>query len=275
MLAATPIGNAGDASPRLRAALERADVIAAEDTRRLHRLVHAIGATVRGEVVSFHESAEAGRLPRLLARLAAGAEVLLVTDAGMPSVSDPGFRLVQAAVAEGVPVTVLPGPSAVLAALAVSGLPTDRFCFEGFPPRKPGERDRWLAGLADEPRTIVFFESPRRTAATLRAAERQLGPDRPAAVCRELTKTHEEVRRGTLRELAQWAEEGLLGEITVVVAGAPGTGRAGGPSDWVEHVLLEEARGSTRKEAIKTVATRFGVPKREVFDAIIEHRGTP
>lgn len=276
MIAATPIGNPGDASARLVAALGRADVVAAEDTRRLVRLARDLGVDLRAETVSFHESVERARIPVLLARLATGAEVLLVTDAGMPSVSDPGYRLVAAAVAAGAVVTVLPGPSAVVAALAVSGLPCDRFSFEGFPPRKVGERQRWLQRLADEQRTMVFFESPRRIAATLAAAVEAFGADRPAAVCRELTKTYEEVRRGTLGELAAWSAEGLLGEITVVVAGAGDAERdRGGAEQWVAAVAAAEAAGMMRKEAIKAAAVRFGVPKREVFDAIVTAARVP
>lgn len=270
ILAATPIGNIGDASPRLVAALEQADVLAVEDTRRLGRLARDLGVHYRGDAVSFYEAVETARIPGLLHRLAAGDTVLLLTDAGMPSVSDPGFRLVGAAVAAGVRVTVIPGPSAALAALAVSGLPSDRFCFEGFPPRKAGERARWLADLASQERTIVFFESPHRIAACLAAAAQAFGDDRPAAVCRELTKTYEEVVRGPLGDLAQWAADGVLGEITVVIAGAPPqAGGEGTPADWVAAVAAAEAAGQPRKEAIKAVAVRFGVPKREVFDAIV------
>lgn len=221
VLAATPIGDARDASPRLLDELATAGVVAAEDTRRLRRLTDRLGVEVTGEVVSYHEHNEASRTADLVARIEQGTRVLLVTDAGMPSVSDPGYRLVDACVRAGVPVTCVPGPSAVLMALAVSGLPVDRFCFEGFLPRKTGERERTLATLADEPRTMVFFEAPHRLAATLSSMAGVLGQGRPAAVCRELTKTYEEVRRGPLAELAEWAAEGVKGEITVVVAGAP------------------------------------------------------
>src|SRR5689334_21476055 len=211
VLAGTPIGRVDDASPRLVAALGRADVVAAEDTRRLRRLATDLDVTVTGRVVSYFEGNEAARTSDLVEALLAGEEVLLVTDAGMPSVSDPGYRLVTAAVEAGVRVTAVPGPSAVLTALAVSGLAVDRFCFEGFLPRKPGERRRRLTALADEPRTTVFFESPHRTAATLAALAEDFGPTRRAAVCRELTKTHEEVVRGPLAELAAWAEDGVRG----------------------------------------------------------------
>src|SRR6187402_2079487 len=227
VLAATPIGRVEDASPRLARELAEADVVAAEDTRRLKRLTSELGVTVGGRVVSYFEGNESQRTPALLEELEAGHRVLLVTDAGMPSVSDPGYRLVAAAVAAGVPVTAVPGPSAVLTALAVSGLPVDRFCFEGFLPRKAGERSRRLAALAREERTMVFFEAPHRTEAALTAMADALGSDRAAAVCRELTKTHEEVRRGPLAELAAWAADGIRGEVTIVVAGAVASAEVG------------------------------------------------
>src|SRR6476660_2983013 len=220
VLAATPIGDPQDAAPRLAREIAAADVVAAEDTRRLKRLCSALGVEPTGSVLSYHEHNESSRTPELLERLREGARVVVVTDAGMPSVSDPGYRLVSAAVEAGVRVTCVPGPSAVLMALAVSGLPVDRFCFEGFAPRKAGERAKVLAEVADERRTIVFFEAPHRLAETLAAMRDAFGPDRRAAVCRDLTKTYEEVRRGTLEELAVWAADGVKGEITVVVAGA-------------------------------------------------------
>ncbi len=276
MIAATPIGNIEDASPRLAQLLAQADVVAVEDTRRLARLARELGLRVTGDVVSYYEAVEAAKIPMLLQRLAAGQTIALVTDAGMPAVSDPGFRLVAAAADAGARISVVPGPSAVLAALAISGLPCDRFCFEGFPPRKPGERRRWLTRLADEPRTIVFFESPRRIGATLAAAADCLGDERSAVVCRELTKTYEEVRRGGLRALADWAADGLLGEITVVVAGdASSAAGRGSPAEWEGAVAEAEAAGASRKEAIKAVAVRFGVPKRQVFDAVVTRPPVP
>ncbi len=223
VLAATPIGQVGDAPPRLAAELTGADVVAAEDTRRLKRLCGDLGVVISGRVVSYFEGNEAARTPSLVEALLAGERVLLVTDAGMPSVSDPGYRLVAAAVEAGITVTAVPGPSAVLTALAVSGLPVDRFCFEGFLPRKAGERARRLAGLAAEERTMVFFEAPHRTETALAAMAEAFGPDRAAAVCRELTKTHEEVRRGPLASLVEWAAEGVRGEVTIVVTGAVAT----------------------------------------------------
>ncbi len=269
VLAATPIGRVGDASPRLVEELLGADVVAAEDTRRLRRLTTDLGVQVPGRVVSYFDGNEAGRTAGLVDSLLAGERVLVVTDAGMPSVSDPGYRLVAAAVEAGIRVTAVPGPSAVLTALAVSGLPVDRFCFEGFLPRKAGERARRLAELADEPRTMVFFEAPHRTASALAAMAEALGEDRPAAVCRELTKTHEEVVRGGLATLVAWAEEGVRGEVTLVVSGRTGPAVvAEAPADLAALVADQEAGGASRKDAIKAVALRSGRPKREVYDAV-------
>ncbi len=279
-VAAVPIGRPGDASPLLAHALATAPVIAAEDTRRLRRLAAALGVDPTGKIISYYEAVQRSREPRLIETLLAGQDVLLVTDAGMPVISDPGYRLVAAAAAAGATVTVLPGPSAVIAALAVSGLPTDRFCFEGFPPRKAGERARRLAELATEPRTMVFFESPRRLAVTLADLEQAFGPDRRAVVCRELTKTHEEVRRGTLAELAAWADDGVLGEITLVVHGATATaaGSAPGgtasrtPSQAAEEVERRVATGQPRNAAIVAVAQESGLRRAEVYDAVVATR---
>jgi 16S rRNA (cytidine1402-2'-O)-methyltransferase len=246
-----------------------ADVLAVEDTRRLHRLASDLGVTFTGRIVTFHESVEKARLPGLLAALSDGATVLLLTDAGMPSVSDPGYTLVRAAIEAGVHVTSVPGPSAVTTALAVSGLPVDRFCFEGFLPRKRGERRSRLLGLADERRTMVFFESPHRLADALVDAAAAFGDAREAAVCRELTKTHEEVRRGPLAELAAWAAEGVRGEITLVVAGAPERAVSLEPAELAAAVAEEEEMGATRKDAIRAVVERTGLPKRTVYDAVL------
>ncbi|MBP8536759.1 16S rRNA (cytidine(1402)-2'-O)-methyltransferase [Streptomyces sp. MK37H] len=270
VLAGTPIGDTADAPPRLAAELMAADVIAAEDTRRLRRLTQALDVRPAGRVVSYFEGNESARTPELVESLAGGARVLLVTDAGMPSVSDPGYRLVAAAVERGITVTAVPGPSAVLTALAVSGLPVDRFCFEGFPPRKAGERLARLREVADERRTLVWFEAPHRLDDTLAAMAEVFGPDRRAAVCRELTKTYEEVRRGPLAELAAWAAEGVRGEITVVVEGAPAPGpEEAGPAELARRVAVREEVGERRKEAIAAVAQEAGVPKRQVFDAVV------
>ncbi|OOC03725.1 16S rRNA (cytidine(1402)-2'-O)-methyltransferase [Amycolatopsis azurea] len=270
VLAATPLGDVRDASPRLSEALATADVIAAEDTRRLRSLTAALDVSPVGRVVSFYEDVETARLPKLLESLRSGETVVLVTDAGMPSVSDPGFRLVAACVEAEVPVTCLPGPSAVTTALALSGLPCDRFCFEGFAPRKPGERAKWLGSLKDEPRTAVFFESPHRLASTLADAAEVLGADRRAAVCRELTKTYEEVKRGNLPDLAAWAAEGVKGEITVVLAGAPP--RSVSVADLVSEVSSRVEAGERLKSAAAEVAEAAGVSKKELYDAVLASR---
>ncbi|MCW2580367.1 MAG: Uroporphyrin-III C/tetrapyrrole (Corrin/Porphyrin) methyltransferase [Blastococcus sp.] len=269
VLGGAPLGQPGDVGLRLRELMAVADVLAVEDTRRLHRLASDLGVTFTGRVVTFHESVEQARLPGLMSALAEGATVLLLTDAGMPSVSDPGYTLVRAAIDAGIPVTSVPGPSAVTTALAVSGLPVDRFCFEGFLPRKGGERRSFLASLADERRTMVFFESPHRLADSLADAAVALGADRSAAVCRELTKTYEEIRRGPLSELAEWAAEGVKGEITLVVAGAPAVAVSLEPAELAAAVAAEEAAGATRKDAIRAVVLRTGLPKRTVFDAVV------
>jgi 16S rRNA (cytidine1402-2'-O)-methyltransferase len=268
MLAAVPIGTPLDASPRLIAALGEAPIVAAEDTRRLRRLASALGVRLAGRVISYYDDVEAARVPGLLAELMAGRDVLLVTDAGMPGISDPGYRVVAAAAQAGIRVSVLPGPSAVTAALAVSGLPSDRFCFEGFPPRRAGERARRFAELAGERRTLVFFESPRRLAVTLAGLGEAFGRDRAAVVCRELTKTHEEVIRGTVGDLAEWAAEGVLGEVTIVVAGAPPASGAD-PADAAAEVAARERAGTPRKAAIAEVARELGLRKREVYDAVV------
>ncbi|WP_340378297.1 16S rRNA (cytidine(1402)-2'-O)-methyltransferase [Streptomyces sp. SS7] len=270
VLAGTPIGDVSDAPPRLAEELAGADVVAAEDTRRLRRLTQALGVTPKGRIVSYFEGNESARTPELVEDLLGGARVLLVTDAGMPSVSDPGYRLVAAAVERDIRVTAVPGPSAVLTALALSGLPVDRFCFEGFLPRKAGERLSRLREVAGERRTLVYFEAPHRLDDTLAAMAEVFGADRRAAVCRELTKTYEEVRRGPLDELAAWAAEGVRGEITVVVSGAPERGPEElDAAELVRRVRVREEAGERRKEAIAAVAAEAGLPKREVFDAVV------
>lgn len=272
VLAATPIGNTGDASARLVELLGTADIVAAEDTRRLHRLVQNLGVTVAGRVISYHEHNEAAKTAELLEQVRSGSTLVMVTDAGMPSVSDPGFRLVEGAVAAGLTVTAVPGPSAVLTALALSGLPTDRFCFEGFLPRKAGERASRLADLADERRTMVFFEAPHRLEAMLRALRERFGPERPVAVCRELTKTYEEVLRGSLAELLQWAETSeVRGEIAVVLGGAPDKA-PGTPADHVAAVNGLVAQGIRLKDAVAAVAEDARVSKRELYAAVLAAR---
>jgi len=271
LLAATPLGLPADASARLVSALASADVVAAEDTRRVRTLAQGLDVRIAGKVVSLFDQNEATRVPALVDDIKGGATVLVVSDAGMPVINDPGYRLVTACVAEGLPVSCLPGPSAVTTALAVSALPADRFCFEGFPPRKQSARRTWLAVLAAEERTAVFFESPRRLAACLHDAVEALGPDRRAVVCRELTKTHEEVVRGTLAELAEWASDGVLGEITVVLAGAQ-------PQADVETLVAEVNAlvddGARVKDACAQVVSAYpGSPsRRELYDAVLRSR---
>ena len=271
LLGATPLGQPSDASKRLVDALASADVVAAEDTRRVRTLAQALGVKITGRVVSLFDQNEAARVPALVDDIKAGATVLVVSDAGMPLINDPGYRLVTAAVDAGLPVTCLPGPSAVTTALAVSGLPSDRFCFEGFAPRKQSARRAWLAGLAAEQRTTVFFESPRRLAECLRDAVDELGGERRAVVCRELTKVHEEVLRGPLAELADWADEKVLGEITVVLAGAQ-------PVADLPALLAEVgelvADGMRVKDACaRVVEAHPGAPsRRELYDAVLRSR---
>jgi 16S rRNA (cytidine1402-2'-O)-methyltransferase len=268
VLAATPIGDIADASPRLVTELTNADVIAAEDTRRLRRLLERLGVQTDAPIMSYFEGNEARRTGELLRLLEQGARVVVVSDAGMPSVSDPGYRLVAAAVARGFRVTAVPGPSAVLTALAVSGLPVDRFCFEGFLPRKTSERLRRLAELAAEPRTMIFFEAPHRTAATLSAMAEAFGADRPGAVCRELTKMYEEVRRGSMQELADWAGSEVRGEVTLVIGGAP-TPTADLESAAQEAVELA-ASGMKLKAAVAQVAQQEGVAKNALYDVALK-----
>ncbi|MEU8326769.1 16S rRNA (cytidine(1402)-2'-O)-methyltransferase [Nonomuraea sp. NPDC048881] len=273
VLAGAPIGQAGDVSPRLREVLAGADVVAAEDTRRLRRLATELGVEISGRVVSYYDQNEAGRAQELVEALRQGRTVVVITDAGMPGVSDPGYRLTHLAVEAGITVTALPGPSAVTTALAVSGLASDRFCFEGFPPRKTGDRARRLSALAAEERTMVFFEAPHRLAESLGAMAEAFGADRPAAVCRELTKTYEEVRRGGLGELAEWAAGGVKGEITVVVAGrVPGAGEPD-MDELVAEVDRRVAEGEQRKIAIADVAKGAGVPRRELYDLVHKRIG--
>jgi 16S rRNA (cytidine1402-2'-O)-methyltransferase len=271
LLGATPLGQPGDASARLIEALASADIVAAEDTRRVRSLASALEVRITGRIVSLFDQNEAVRAPALVEELLAGATVLAVTDAGMPLISDPGYRLVTACVAAGVPVTCLPGPSAVTTALAISGLPSERFCFEGFAPRKEAARRTWLTSLADERRTCVFFESPRRLEACLRDAVDQLGGERRAAVCRELTKTHEEVIRGSLAELVDWSTGGVLGEITVVLAGATPTTDIDALAAKVQ-ALTEEGLG-VKEACQQVIAAHPGAPsRRELYDAVLRSR---
>src|SRR3954453_13872203 len=269
MLAATPIRNLGDASRRLVEVLGSATGVAAEDTRVAQRLLAGLGVENRPRLIALHDHNERERAGELV-ELAREQDVVLLSDAGMPTVSDPGFHLVEAAAAAGVAVTALPGPSAVLTALAVSGLPTDRFTFEGFLPRKHGERLSALRALAAEPRTMVFFESPNRLAASLGDIAAALGDERRVVVCRELTKLYEEVRRGTAAELAAWAADGVRGEIVVVVAGAPA--RAADPETALEQVLALVAAGNRLKDAAAEVAEATGLSKRDLYQAALARR---
>jgi len=271
LIAATPLGQPADASARLIDALRTADVIAAEDTRRIRTLAQALDVTLAGRVVSLYDQNEATRVPMLVDEIAGGATVLLVSDAGMPLISDPGYRLLAACIDANLPLSCLPGPSAVTTALAVSGLPAERFCFEGFAPRKQAQRRSWLATLATEPRTCVFFESPRRLADTLRAAVDVLGADRRAVVCRELTKMHEEIVRGTLGELADWAADGVLGEITVVLAGA--TPRADLDTLVAQAAALVDGGMRVKDACAQVIAANPGAPsRRELYDAVLRSR---
>ncbi|EWM66085.1 16S rRNA (cytidine(1402)-2'-O)-methyltransferase [Micromonospora chalcea] len=270
VLLGAPLGNPADASARFREVLAVADVVAAEDTRRLTRLARDLDVTVPGRIVSYFEGNEERRTPELAEVLVAGYTVALVTDGGMPSVSDPGYRLVRAALDAGVPVTAAPGPSAVTTALALSGLPCDRFCFEGFLPRTPGARRSRLRALAAEDRTLVFFEAPHRIAGALADLAEAFGADRPAALCRELTKTYEEVVRRPLGELAEWAADGdPRGEITLVVAGAPAMPAVRPDDDTLRAAVAErEAAGLSRRDAITEVATAYGLRRREVYAVV-------
>ncbi|MFD0555800.1 16S rRNA (cytidine(1402)-2'-O)-methyltransferase [Stackebrandtia endophytica] len=270
ILLGAPLGDPADTSPRVARTLADADVIAAEDTRRLHRLAADLDVTISGTVTSYFEGNERERTPRLLDRLRDGARVAVITDGGMPSVSDPGFRLVKAAIDAGIAVTAAPGPSAVTTALALSGLPCDRFCFEGFLPRKPADRRRTLQQLATEPRTMVLFESTHRIRAAMADLVTHFGPDREAALCRELTKTHEQVRRGTLaRLLESVTDQPPRGEITLVVAGSPPVTESAEPADLAAAVADLIAQGVDRKSAMSQTARRFDVPRRAVFDALV------
>lgn len=270
-LAATPIGNIGDITDRLRTALTEADVIAAEDSRRAYRLLSSAEIETQADVVSFFDAVEEAKSSYLLDRVEAGANVVVISDAGMPTVSDPGYRLVREAIARDIPFSVLPGPSAVLTAIALSGLPVDRFSFEGFLPRKSGERIRFLESLRHESRTMVFFEAPHRLVDTLQALEQVMGADRPAAICRELTKTYEEVVRGTISELVLWSDREILGEITLVLQGVTAQVNDD-PAEWVALVATRVEAGESQRDAIADVAAELNVSKRAVYDAVLVAR---
>lgn len=271
ILAATPLGNPGDASPRLKSAIENASIIAAEDSRRFHRLCADIEVTFTARVLSFFEGNEIDRTRELISELKSGATVLVVSDAGMPTISDPGFRLMRDAIAEGIEVSVIPGPSAVTMSVALSGLPTDRFSFEGFPPRTAGARIATFEKLRFEERTMVFFEAPHRLADSLVDAVNVFGADRRGAICREMTKRYEEIIRGNLGELSAWATTNeVLGEITLVIAGAATDSASLTAAGMVGRVREFEAAGMDRKSAIATVAEEFGIAKRLVYAAVVD-----
>jgi len=271
VLAATPLGNPLDASERLKQAIASAEIIAAEDSRRFHRLASDLGVTFTAKVISFFEGNESDRTLEILELLRSGKEVLVVTDAGMPTISDPGFRLLRDAIAQKIETTVIPGPSAPTMAIALSGLPTDRFTFEGFAPRAQGARKSFYEKLRFEERTMVMFEAPHRLAESLADALAVFGADRSAAICREMTKTYEEVVRGSLEELSQWSmSKEILGEITLVIAGSAAGSEITSAADAVSRVKEYEAAGMDRKEAIATVADESGLPKKIVYAAVVD-----
>ena len=271
ILAATPLGNPGDASARLIAALNSADVIAAEDSRRFHRLAADLGVTFTARVLSFFEGNEDARTQEVLELLKSGSKVVVVSDAGMPTISDPGFKLMRDAIAANIEVSVLPGPSAVTMAIALAGLPTDRFTFDGFAPRATGARQKFYESLRFEERTIVLFEAPHRLAESLADAVTAIGGDRQGAICREMTKRYEETIRGTLSELHNWSVRNeVLGEITLVIAGAPVGDAAATSADMVARVREFEEAGMDRKGAIATVAEEFKIPKKIVYAAVVD-----
>ena len=273
ILAAIPLGNPADASANLREAIVGAKYIAAEDSRKFSRLCSDLGITYSAKIISFFEGNEIERLDELVAILESGSDLLVVTDAGMPGISDPGYRLARAAVAKNIKIKVLPGPSAVTTALLLSGLPSDRFCFEGFAPRTSGARKTWFENLANETRTIIFFEAPHRLLESLADAVSVFGPNRLGAICREMTKTYEEVIRGDSETLHNWAAATeILGEITLVIAGFDPDSRQFTEADLIAEVLKQEAAGISRKEAITEVARITGRAKREVFDAMVTHK---
>jgi 16S rRNA (cytidine1402-2'-O)-methyltransferase len=271
ILAATPIGNVADASPRLKSALASAQIIAAEDSRRAKRLIQDLEISTTAQIWSFYDAVEEAKSPELIDRIEAGDVVVVISDAGMPTVSDPGYRIVQEAIARGIKVSVIPGPSAVLTALAISGLAVDRFSFEGFLPRKSGERKNFLDQLADDQRTMVFFEAPHRLVESLQDFAEVFGQDRQAVICRELTKTYEEIVRGSFVELITWADREILGEITLVVAGASPIA-ATTATDWVALVDTRVQLGISQRDAIAEVAKELRVPKRDVYDAVLAAR---
>lgn len=271
VLAATPLGNPLDASQRLKDAIASAEIIAAEDSRRFHRLASDLEVTFTGRVISFFEGNETERTQEILTHLREGREVLVVTDAGMPTISDPGFRLMRDAIAENLPTVVIPGPSAPTMAIALSGLPIDRFTFEGFAPRAQGARRAFFEQLRFEERTMVIFEAPHRLLESLEDAAAIFGTERKGAICREMTKTYEETVRGSIADLQMWAEgREILGEITLVIAGVAEGSEIKTANDAIARVRDYEAAGMDRKGAIATVAEEFDLPKKIVYAAVVD-----
>jgi len=273
ILACAPLGNPGDATTRLREVITSAKFIAAEDSRKLTRLAQDLGIVYTGKVISYFEGNESERLDQLTEILESGEDLLVITDAGAPGVSDPGYRLIRAAIEKNIEIKVLPGPSAPVTALLLSGAPTDRFCFEGFTPRTSGTRKAWFEDLAEEERTIIFFEAPHRLKESLVDACEVFGVNRLGAICREMTKTYEETIRGTLGELLAWStDREILGEITIVLHGFDASTKSYSGDELVNLVLERESAGMSRKDAIGIVAKQLDLPKRQVFDALVAHK---
>ena len=273
ILAGLPIGDAADASENLKSMIEKVEFIAAEDSRKFSRLCQELGIRYTGKIISFFEGNETERIDELTKLLISNKDVLVATDAGMPGISDPGYRLVRAAIENKIKIKVLPGPSAVTTALLLSGLPTDRFCFEGFAPRTSVARVNWFSELVEQPRTIIYFEAPHRITESLQDAISAFGADRQAVICREMSKQYEEIVRGSLNELLQWSEaKEILGEITVVVSGFNPQEREINQDAIIENVLRYESSGMSRKEAMAEVAKSYGIAKRTVFDVMVAYK---
>jgi 16S rRNA (cytidine1402-2'-O)-methyltransferase len=273
ILAGLPIGDAADASENLKSMIEKVEFIAAEDSRKFSRLCQELGIRYTGKIISFFEGNETERIDELTKLLISNKDVLVATDAGMPGISDPGYRLVRAAIENNIKIKVLPGPSAVTTALLLSGLPTDRFCFEGFAPRTSVARVNWFSELVEQPRTIIYFEAPHRITESLQDAISAFGADRQAVICREMSKQYEEIVRGSLNELLQWSEaKEILGEITVVVSGFNPQEREINQDAIIENVLRYESSGMSRKEAMAEVAKSYGIAKRTVFDVMVAYK---